>query len=134
MKLIIIIKKNKIVKKKKKEVLDIITKELDNQLNINYKQRCEIINEKLKITSDIKFVIEFIGEQYNYDFSSNLKFLFETNIWNILENKKLDKDNIVSGKKFLENYINLFYPELKEIYSKFIDHYLIVKEIYLSGN
>lgn len=121
-------------KNKQKEVLDKITKELYEKIDFYYGQRCKVIDQRVKITSNIEHIIQFINNHYNINFSNNLKYLFETNIWNILENKKLDNLNVVSGKKFLENYINLFYPELKDMYHEFKNHYYIVKEIYLSKN
>ena len=42
---------------KKKEVLDKITNELYDKLDIYYKQRCELIDQRIKVTSNIEHII-----------------------------------------------------------------------------
>ena len=116
----------KVINDIKKKIYD----ELCKKEKIFYDKRCELIYERVGITSDVKHIIQLISNLYE-DFDENLKELFKINIPNILENKKLDPKNKVSGKKYLENYVELFHPEFKETFEKFIFHFNIVKYIYV---
>lgn len=116
-----------------KGIKEKIYNELRMKEEIFEKQRFRLIDERMMITSNVEYIIKRCNYLYYDLFDEDLKKLFQMNMWNILENKKLDRKKLVYGKKYLENYIDLFYPEFKETYEKFIRHFYAVKKIYFEN-
>lgn len=92
-------------------------------------QRLNLLNERIKITSNINDLVVYLEYEFN-NIPYEIKQFFQCQIPSISENKIFNKKYSVGGKAFLNNYINIYHHNNIEIFRRFLNHYEVLKKCY----